>query len=84
MCAYDLYDFGEGLTLMNVLTKNAEGKLNRIDTYIGVEGDGFAHVGHTENLAAPGVVFSYAGYVRMIKAQRSIYRQMFIDNIGAK
>lgn len=29
----DLYDFGEGLTLMNVLTKNGEGKLDRIDTY---------------------------------------------------
>lgn len=37
----DYYDFGHGLTLMNVLSKTEDGKLDRIDTYIGVEGNEF-------------------------------------------
>ena len=37
----DYYDFGHGLTLMNVLFKTEDGKLDRIDTYIGVEGNEF-------------------------------------------
>ncbi len=43
----ELYDIGMGLSLMNVLTKNEDGKLDRVDTYIGAEGNGFSHVGHT-------------------------------------
>ena len=39
----DYYDFGHGLTLMNVLSKTEDGKLDRIDTYIGVEGNEFVY-----------------------------------------
>ena len=41
----DYYDFSHGLTLMNVLFKTEDGKLDRIDTYIGVEGNEFVCVG---------------------------------------
>ena len=31
----DMYDIGEGLVLMNVITKNENGKMHQITTYIG-------------------------------------------------
>ncbi|MGN0401440.1 MAG: hypothetical protein ACI4HQ_04150 [Acetatifactor sp.] len=34
----DLYDIGDGLTLMNVIEKNDSGKMRHITTYIGIEG----------------------------------------------
>lgn len=77
----DLYDIGEGLTLMNILSKNGEGKLERIDTYIGVESDGFAKVGQTEGLSEPGVLFHYSDYVKMISANRDTFVQAFLTNI---
>ena len=30
----DMYDIGNGLTLMNIVTKNADGKPIQVDTYI--------------------------------------------------
>ena len=60
----DYYDFGHGLTLMNVLSKTEDGKLDRIDTYIGAEGNEFVCVGCAKDLSAPGVIFSYGEYVR--------------------
>ena len=60
----DYYDFSHGLTLMNVLFKTEDGKLDRIDTYIGVEGNEFVCVGCAKDLSAPGVIFSYGEYVR--------------------
>ena len=56
----DYYDFGHGLTLMNVLFKTEDGKLDRIDTYIGVEGNEFVCVGCAKDLSVPGVIFSTA------------------------
>ena len=50
----DYYDFDHGLTLMNVLFKTEDGKLDRIDTYIGVEGNEFVCVGCAKDLSAPG------------------------------
>ena len=45
----DYYDFGHGLTLMNVLSKTEDGKLDRIDTYIFDDYPGMARI----------VLFSY-------------------------
>lgn len=77
----DLYDIGYGLTLMNIILKNQDGKMQAIDTYIGADGNGFSCVGHTEGLDEPGVVFSYAGYVKMIQANLPHYIEMFFANI---
>lgn len=40
----DMYDIGDGLTLMNVINKNENGKMHQITTYIGIEGNGFVCV----------------------------------------
>lgn len=77
----DLYDIGNGLTLMNVILKNQDGKMMSIDTYIGAERNGFSCVGHTEGLDEPGVIFNYARYVRMIEANLSHYLDAFFTNI---
>ena len=69
----DYYDFGHGLMLMNVLSKTEEGKLDRIDTYIGVEGNEFVCVGCAKDLSAPGVIFSYGEYVRFQRANKATY-----------
>ena len=80
----DLYDIGDGLTLMNVILKNQDGRMRSIDTYIGAERNGFSCVGHTEGVDEPGVIFSYAGYVRMIEANLSYYLDVFFSNIDRK
>ena len=54
----DIYDIGDGLILLNIQTKNAEGVLDRVDTYIGMDGIGFCPVGVVENISSPGYVFS--------------------------
>lgn len=77
----DLYDIGNGLTLMNIIWKNGEGKMMSIDTYIGAERNGFACVGHTEGLDEPGVLFNYSGYVKMIEANMPYYMDAFFTNI---
>ena len=69
----DYYDFDHGLTLMNVLFKTEDGKLDRIDTYIGVEGNEFVCVGCAKDLSAPGVIFSYGEYVRFQRANKATY-----------
>ncbi|MCD7737556.1 MAG: hypothetical protein LUH58_00725 [Lachnospiraceae bacterium] len=74
------YDIGEGYTLMNVLYKNEEGKTEAIDTYIGIDRDGFSCVGHSEGLAKPGVLFRYSDYTRMIAAQMPLLMDMFLEN----
>ena len=38
----DLYDIGDGLTLMNIIVKNDEGKMQEIHSYIGQEGNSFS------------------------------------------
>ena len=49
----DLYDIGDGLTLMNIILKNEDGKMRSIDTYIGTDRNGFSCVGHTVHSAEP-------------------------------
>ena len=77
----DLYDIGNGLTLMNIILKNDEGKMCEVHTYIGQEGNGFACVGHTEGLDQPGVIFSYPSYVRMMEANLPTLLDFFYANI---
>lgn len=48
----DLYDIGDGLTLMNLIEKNDSGKMHHITTYIGIEGNGFVCVGNANDLDA--------------------------------
>ena len=60
----DMYDIGDGLNLMNVISKNEAGKMHQITTYIGIEGNGFVCVGNADELDAPGVIFSYQGSVK--------------------
>lgn len=40
----NMYDIGDGLTLMNVVNKKENGKKRQITTYIGIEGNGFVCV----------------------------------------
>lgn len=47
--------------MLHVKTK-ADGKLSRVDTYVGTEEDGFSHVGYTEGLDQPGVIGGYREY----------------------
>ena len=78
----DLYDIGDGLTLMNVIEKNPEGKIASIGTYIGAERNGFSCVGYADNLDGPGVRFNYAWYVRTIEANLDYYLDAFFTNIS--
>ena len=78
----DLYDINNGLTLMNIISKNQEGKMTAIDTYIGAEKSGFSCVGHTKDLDKPGVWFSYSQYVKMIEANLPSYIDAFFTNIN--
>ena len=43
----DMYDIGDGLTLMNVILNNEEGQMSEINTYSGQEGYGYSCVGYT-------------------------------------
>ena len=76
----DYYDFGHGLTLMNILYKTEEGKLDRIETYLGVETNEFVCVGGAKGLSEPGVLFSYAEYTRFQRANSAAYLDIFKKN----
>ena len=78
----DLYNIGDGLTLMNIILKNDEGKMQEVHSYIGQEGNGFSCVGHTEGLDEPEVVFSYSSYARMLLANLSTLLNFFYSIIG--
>lgn len=78
----DIYDIGDNLVLMNVITKNESGKMHQITTYIGIEGNGFVCVGNANDLDAPGTMFSYQSYVRMQQANLPLLRDIFETNTG--
>ena len=78
----DVYDIGDGLTLMNIVTKNEAGKTKAVHTYIGYEGDGFVSVAHAEGLEEPGVIYSYSSHVRMLKANFPYLLDCFWTNIN--
>ena len=73
----DLYDIGDGLTLMNIILKNQDGYIKSVDTYIGAERDRFCCVGHTEGLDQPGVQFNYSKYVKLIQANLQRYLNIY-------
>ena len=73
----DLYDIGEGLTLMNIIKKNQNGQISAVDTYIGTDRDGFSCVGHAEGLDEPGVQFSYDKYVKVIQRNMQYYLNVY-------
>ena len=78
----DLYDIGDGLTLMNIVVKNDQGKIRKVDTYIGIEGEGFSQVAHADDLDQPGVIFSYSSHVKTLKANVAFLIAMFIGNMN--
>lgn len=73
----DMYDIGDDLMLMNVITKNESGKIHQITTYIGIEGNGFVCVGNANELDEPGTVFSYQSYVRMQRTNLPLLKDIF-------
>ena len=80
----DMYDIGEGLVLMNVITKNESGKIHQITTYIGIEGNGFVCVGNANDLDEPGAIFSYQSYVKMQKTYLPTLKEIFENNTGVR
>lgn len=80
----DMYDIGDGRILMNVINKNEDGKMHRITTYIGIEGNGFVCVGNANDLDVPGAVFSYQSYVREQGAKLPVLIDIFETNTGVK
>lgn len=78
----DIYDIGDGLILLNIQTKNAEGVLDRVDTYLGMDGIGFCPVGVVENISSPGNIFSYPSFVRMQSGLVEEYKRIFWDNLA--
>ena len=80
----DMFDIGDGFTLMNVILKNDEGKMQEIHNYIGLDGNGFACVGHARGLDEPGVIFSYADYVRTLEANLPVLMEIFETNTGQR
>ena len=80
----DMYDIGNGLTLMNVINKNENGKMRQITTYIGIEGNGFVCVGNANGLDAPGAIFSYQSYGREQEAMLPVLIDIFETNTGVK
>ena len=78
----DMYDIGDGLTLMNIIDKNQNGQIKSVDTYIGMERDRFYCVGHVEGLDQPGVQFDYSKYIKLIQANLQRYLNIYyIQNV---
>ncbi len=77
----DLYDIGDGLTLMNIVIKNEAGKTKSVYTYIGYEGEGFVRVAQSEGLDEPGVIYSYSSHVRLLDANLPYLLDCFWANI---
>ena len=72
------------LDLINVLTYK-DGKLDRVDTFIGRnDRHEFAAVGSAKDLSAPGVLFSYSGYVRQQRSLMPYYIQAYHQNLQGK
>ena len=80
----NMYNIGNGLTLMNVINKNNSGKMCHITTYIGIEGNGFVCVGNANDLDAPGAIFSYQSYGRMQEANLPMLIDIFEKNTAVK
>jgi hypothetical protein len=64
--ATEYYELGNGWYMVHVKTK-IDGKLSRVDTYVGTEDNGFSHVAHTEGLDEPGVIGGYRDYLKTMR-----------------
>ena len=80
----DMYDIGDELTLMNVITKNSSGRMHQITTYIRIAGNGFVCIGNANDLDEPGVIFSYRSYVREQEMMLPVLIDIFETNTGVK
>lgn len=69
---------------MNILTKNAEGKLDQVETFLGVEDHGFTSVGIARHLASPGVIFQYRTYLKQQEMMLGNYIECFEKNTGIR
>ena len=78
----DYFDIGNGLKLMNILTKTDSGELDRVDTFIGSEEEGFSHGGVVEDVSEPCTIFSYAQFLKMVEYNLGVYLQIFERNTG--
>ena len=64
--AIEYYELGNGWYMIHVKTKT-DGKVTRVDTFVGTEEDGFSRVAHTEGLDAPGVIGGYRDYLKTVR-----------------
>lgn len=81
----DLYDIGDGMMLMNVVSKNDAGKIERIYTYVGYDdGTEFLRVGIAEDLASFGSRFNYAAFMRGVSQRLGLYKSVFESNRADK
>ncbi len=81
----DIYDIGDGLELINVVTKNDTGDIVRVDTFIGSsKRDEYVSVGRAEGLSGAGVIFSYSQYVKQMRDFLPMYLEMYENNLQGK
>ena len=59
----DIFEVGNGVVLVNVLTENKDGKLEQIDTYIGAEGKKALRVKGAYGLDVTEIQFDYNRYM---------------------
>ncbi len=81
----DLYDIGDGMLLMNVVSKNDAGKIESIYMYVGYDdGTEFLRVGIAEDLASFGSRFNYAAFMRGVNQRLGLYKSVFESNLAGK
>ena len=81
----DLYDIGDGLMLMNIVSKNDAGKIESVYMYIGYDdGTEFLRVGIAEDLASFGSRFNYAAFMRGVSQRLGLYKSVFESNLANK
>lgn len=84
----DFYDIGDGCVMMNVKTMK-DGKLDRVDTYIGkqdicMSGLVYGQVASVKGLSEPGVIFRYSDHVHFLEAHMDLLTAMYLDNMRHK
>lgn len=78
--ATEYYELGNGWYMIHVKTK-IDGKLSRVDTYVGTEDDGFSRVAHTEGLDKPGVIHGYRDYLKTIRLYGNGLIELALENM---
>ena len=80
----DLYQITDKLYLLNIITKDMNGKAERIDTYIGEPNADFIHVGSAEELNSIGSRFTYSAYMKTIEMNLRLYVELYSENKSKK